>query len=285
MSGHIRHHLERAFTRSPWRSIFILTACFFVLFQFCLILYGVDFARQSTLEGWTDISMLAYLKGDLSPDALRDLEYRIKAIDGVSGVEFVSSSQGLDRMKEWLGRDNPLVEDLAPGVLPDAFDIECSKQAMPKTLAGEISGFPAVADVRWNRGMSTAIAHSYPVIFWAGAFVFMLSVISLGLVIFLSMRNNMIVYARENRILTFLGADKGFIFAPHLIEVSLYVLVASVLSIVAANGVIMYVHGHAPVFAGCPASIGWNLAGQVIGFSFVIGFFSTFLAIRDSSGV
>lgn len=233
----------------PWGSFFTLVSCWFAVCQLFLIIFVILLANKATLIPGTNTSVMAYIKDAQQASVIQSMQDKIALIDGVSHVKFIPRSEGLLRMKQWLGEDSPWMEGLDADILPDAFEINIKPRfaADVESLATMIRAIPGIEDVRSHTGLVGSIAGAYHTILIAGFGVALVIIACLGIVLFLSIRVGIMTRDKEIEVLNILGAKKSFLYAPYIIEAFCYGLVSSVLALITVRVFIRYITDHLPV--------------------------------------
>ncbi|HPW68043.1 MAG TPA: permease-like cell division protein FtsX [Deltaproteobacteria bacterium] len=277
--------LARGLTRRPWGSLVTLIACWFAMCQMVLVFHAVSFTSQArTLRGASS-TVMAYLSGRQQESTLQEIRGRIAAMSEVNAVEFIPCRQGFDRLRQWLGPDGSLVEDLDPGVLPDAFEVRL-KPAHTGSIAGvaaRIGEIPQVEDVRYDRGILGRVADAYYPIVIAGMGVILAVVLSLSLVVFLSIRVGMVSRRQEMEVLHLLGARRYFLHSPYLLEALGYGAGGAALALLTIEGIRVLLAAQVPVLGDLLAPM---RASQMILVITLPGFLSLLgarLAIRQKT--
>jgi cell division transport system permease protein len=266
----------------PWGSLLTLIACWFALCELSLLLYAVDIADRASVMPATSGSMIAYLREGTSQTRIAELGKTLRAIGEVSHVQFVSRQLGLERMKKWLGPDSSMVEGVDPGILPDAFEITLKREYGPQvdSIAGKVSKIPGLDDVRYHRGLIGYIAGSYTMIALSASLIAAIVVVCLSLVIFLSIRVGIVSRRQEIEVLSLLGAQYLFIYAPYLIEAGSYGLLGSGASLVTASAAVTYLHAHFPALQPLIRPLGITQVAGVLFFACLCSVFGALLAIK-----
>ena len=236
----------------PWGSLFTLIACWFAVCQLLFVLFAVLIANRATLIPGTNSTLMAYVKGPQQQSTIQAVQEKIALIDGISHVEFIPRAQGLIRMKQWLGPDNPWIEGLDADILPDAFEIriKSSYAREIETLAGRLGEINYIEDVRYNKGLIGYIAGAFHAIVLAGSFIALVVIVCLGMVLFLSVRVGIMTRQQEIEVLNILGAEKAYLYAPYIIEALLYGIIGSSLALITIQASIGYTVGRIPVLSG-----------------------------------
>ncbi|MBN2299317.1 MAG: hypothetical protein JXM72_12025 [Deltaproteobacteria bacterium] len=268
----------------PWGSFFTLIACWFALSQLSVVICTVNLAGRAALIPGTNSTVMAYLRGDQQQSTILSLQERLLVMEGVSRVSYIPRDEGLIRMKQWLGCENPLIEGLDPEILPDAFEIGVKPSYVGKmeTLMEKLREIPSIEDVRCHKGILGRIAGAYHSIVFAGLFMALVVIICLALVLFLSIRVGIITRSQEIEVLNLLGAGRGFLFAPYIIEALLYGLAGSILASLTAWASTLYLLSRIPVLLGIVSPPGINQLLVMIVFACLCSVTGAILAIRRS---
>jgi cell division transport system permease protein len=268
----------------PWGSLLTLIACWFAVFQLCVVLYTITVANRAALMPGTNSTVMAYLQGRPQQAVIQAIQEKISLINGVSDVSFIPHGQGFERMKQWLGSDSPLIDGLDAEILPDAFEIKIRPQYAGEieSLVKHLRDIPNIEDVRYHKGLIGYIAGAYHTILLAGIFVALVVIVCLGLVIFLSVRVGIMTRSREVEVLNILGAGKTFLFAPYVIEAALYGIVGSMLALITAQGSIGYIISHLPVLYGIVSPMNIHHVIAMIVFACLCSISGAVLAIKRS---
>ncbi|HOO38662.1 MAG TPA: permease-like cell division protein FtsX [Deltaproteobacteria bacterium] len=248
----------------PWGSMLTLMACWFAVCQLFLVLFAVIIANRATLIPGTNSTVMAYLKAPQQQAAVQTIKEKLSLIDGVSHVEFIPRGEGLLRMKQWLGPDNPWIDGIDADILPDAFEIKIktSYTGEIETLARKVGEIDAIEDVRYNKGLIGYIAGAYHTIVLAGSFIALVVIVCLGMVLFLSVRVGIMTRTQEIEVLNILGAEKTYLYAPYIIEALLYGIIGSALALITIQASISYTISRIPVLYGIVIPLNLH---QVIG--------------------
>ncbi|MGI6386315.1 MAG: cell division protein FtsX [Desulfomonilia bacterium] len=277
--------LARGLARRPWGSLVTLIACWFAMCQLVLVFHAVSFTGQARILRGTSSTVMAYLSGRQQESTLQEIRDRIAVMKEVTAVEFIPCREGLDRLRQWLGPDDSLVEDLDPGILPDAFEVRL-KPAYTGSIAGvaaRIGEIPQVDDVRYDRGVLGRVADAYYPIVVAGMGVALAVILSLSLVVFLSIRVGMTSRRQEMEVLHLLGARRYFLYSPYLLEALVYGAGGAALALLTLEGVRLLLTAGVPVLSDLLAPMRIRQMVVVIALPGFLSLLGAHLAIRQST--
>ena len=163
---------------------------------------------------------------------------RLDGLPCIRSTEFISREQGLSEMQSMLGEDFLAVFETAP--VPLSVDVTLrAEYVSPDSLdvvRTAIGDSPLVEEVVWQTSLVEALnANLRKIALVLGVFILLLMVISFALI------GNMVrlsIYARRFTIHTMqlVGATKGFIRAPFLVQSAFQGLFAALLAILMLTG-------------------------------------------------
>jgi cell division transport system permease protein len=277
--------MTRGLARRPWGSLLTLIACWFAMCQIVLVFHAVSFTSQARMMRGTSSTLIAYLSGRQQESILQEIRDRIAVMEEIGGVEFIPCREGLDRLRQWLGPDDSLVEDLDPGILPDAFEVRL-KPAHASSIAevaARIGEIPHVEDVRYDRGILGRVADAYYPIVIAGTGVALVVILSLSLVVFLSIRVGMASRRQEMEVLHLLGARRYFLYSPYLLEALLYGAGGGALALFTIEGVRLLLTAGVPVLGDLLAPLSIRQMVFAVALPGFLSLLGAHLAIRQST--
>ncbi|MDI7260181.1 MAG: permease-like cell division protein FtsX [Thermodesulfobacteriota bacterium] len=116
-------------------TIGIIGISLLILSTFSLIAFNLT----SLLKIWEDkIEVIAYLKRGTSLNEVEGLLKKIRQIDGVEGVNYVSPFDAMAFMETRLGRQKTLLEGIQPAILPSSIEIRLKKDYWGQTKIDEV---------------------------------------------------------------------------------------------------------------------------------------------------
>jgi cell division transport system permease protein len=199
-------------------------------------------------------------------------------------VLYIPRQAGLEKMKQWLGAESPLVEGVDPKILPDAFEITLKREFADKVdvIARSIGKSAGVDDVRYRKGLIGSIAGSFSQIVFGASVLGAIVVICLALVIFLSIRVGIISRKQEIEVMGMLGANYLFIYAPYLIEAGTYGFLGSIAALATTGIGITYLQIHFASLQAFLRPMDTSQAATVVFFACFCSTLAALLAIKRS---
>ncbi|MCL2883070.1 MAG: permease-like cell division protein FtsX [Coriobacteriia bacterium] len=189
----------------------------------------------------SQVSITIFLSDTASDDDVTAFRNEVAAIAGVSGVDYVSKDQALERLKETA--DPAYIAQLDGNPLPASFEITLSNPEDVQSIADQVTAldlFPKVIDspdnptssVRYGQDIVNKLfSISNAIRFTCLGLVLLLLFVAL---IFINNTIRLAIFARrkEIAIMRLVGASNGFIRGPFLMEGILQALIGSALAII-----------------------------------------------------
>ena len=175
-----------------------------------------------------------FIQDEATEEQVKKLEEDIRAIDGVSTVEYKSKEQALAQAKEMLKERQDLMEgyDEENNVFPASYVVNFSNLEKSKEIQEKIATFEGVKKITSNDEVVTKLidlANGIKLV--TGVILVLLIVIS---VFIISNTIKLTVHARrkEISIMKYVGATNSFIRWPFIVEGMIIGVLASIISII-----------------------------------------------------
>ncbi|MEW6214491.1 MAG: permease-like cell division protein FtsX [Nitrospirota bacterium] len=198
-----------------------------------LSVYNVDIATRKLPEKF---SMMLYLKNNLSGEELENIINTLKKESAVEIVKYIPKDEAMKELKATLRDAEYVLAGLEENPLPDSIEIKLKKEAVgPETVKGlsdRLREIKWVDEVEYGEKFLSSI-YSIKVGMKTLGLVFIM--IMSGGVIFVCYSTVKILFYRKNEeIETYklLGATKGFIRAPFIIEGAVIGFIGGLLSLI-----------------------------------------------------
>jgi cell division transport system permease protein len=206
-------------------SVTIVTISFLVLMVSTFILFFDNAGR--IMEDWKKgIRIMAYLKSDITDEAIDVLLKKFRKTDGVKEVHFISKQQALDILKEHMDRQDSILDNLEENPLPDSFEIFISSGSFDNTLdfrqveelVTEIKTFSEVDQVEYGRQWFerfSSIFDMFRLIGFAMGGIFIFAAIFI-----VANTIRLVIYTRQDelQIMRLVGAYDSFIKIPFYLQ-------------------------------------------------------------------
>jgi len=197
---------------------------------------------QSAVNSLADrLEISVYLKDGLTEHEKDFLLSRIKAEPGVRKVVYLSKDEALARFKRELKGQEALIQGLDENPLPASYEITIDQRNANaeklEALAKKISVNPGVEDVSYGRQGAELLSALYNLITYGGAALAVLLGVTVVFIISNSVRLALYSRGQEIELMQWIGATRGFIQGPFLIEGMMLAMLGTALAIGVLAGV------------------------------------------------
>ncbi len=235
--------------RSPFQALavsFVLTLTFFVATIVSVLVYSSS-RMLSYFE--TRPQVIAFLKSDAEEGDIADLQQRLQANPNIKDVKYVSKEEALLIYQEATS-DNPLLGQLvSPSIFPASLEFSVTDLSFAQSTIDTVRQEAIVDSVGFTAALGgeasldDVIGRLKTVTNYVriGGITFVGLLVVTSLVILLVITGMRVVGRREEvEILNLIGATKGFIRSPLVIEASIYTLSGVVLGWAIAFIAVLY---------------------------------------------
>ncbi len=196
----------------------------------------VFFNLQGAMNAMGDrLEMSVYLKNGLTVNERDFILHRIKIEPGVKKVSYLARDEALARFKKELKGQDSLIQGLGENPLPDSYEVVFERQAVESgrvaALAAKITGYRGVEDVSYGKEGAELLAGLYKVTTYGGSALAILLSVSVVFIISNSVRLALYSRGQEIELMQWIGATKGFIQGPFLIEGMMLAMLGSALAV------------------------------------------------------
>jgi cell division transport system permease protein len=229
-------HLKTAFgyiRRAPFQAtaaIFVLSLTFFVATLVSVLVYS---SSQLLNYFETRPQVIAFLKDDATDAQVGDLQHRLENNPKVKDVKYVSKEEALSIYKKATS-DNPLLGQLvSPSIFPASLEFSVTDLSFAQGIINQVKGESIVdsvgftaavgGEVSLNDVVSRLRTISDYVRIGGVAFTGVLALASF-VVLLITITMRMSTRKEEIEILNLIGATKGFIRSPIMLEAIIYAL-------------------------------------------------------------
>jgi len=247
-----------------------------------LAVYNIDLATKKLPEKF---SMMVYLKDGLSPEQTKSILYDIKNDDAVKSVTYIPKDKALNELKSTFKDIAYVIDGLEENPLFDSVEVKLQSEAVGPETAKELTArfkkIKGIEEIEYGEKFLSSI-HSLKVGIKNIGFLFVV-IMSVGMVFVCYSTVKILFYRKNKEIETYklLGATKGFIRSPFVIEGAVIGLCSGILSlagILSLYYVIIYKLSFAiPLFKTIIFPINMSFFLPLIGL--LIGMTGAFLAI------
>jgi cell division transport system permease protein len=181
------------------------------------------------------LEMSVYLKDSLTQYEKDYLFGRIKNEPGVMKAVYLSKDEALAQFKKELKGQEALIQGLGENPLPDSFELTIDRNhADPDqmaVIAKKLSSYPGVEDVSYGKQGAELISTLYKLLAYGGSALAILLGVSVVFIISNSVWLALYSRGQEIELMQWIGATRGFIQGPYLIEGALLAMLGSALAV------------------------------------------------------
>ena len=224
--------------RSPFQALaasFVLTLTFFVTTLVSVLVYSTS---QLITYFETRPQVIAFIKSDTTETKIADLQHTLAADTHIKNVKYVSKEEALSIYKKATS-DNPLLGQLvSPSIFPASLEFSVTDLSFAQSLIDKVKveaivdsvGFTAALGGESSLNDVVARLKTVTTYIRIGGIVFVALLSVTSLVVLLIITSMRVVGRREEvDILNLIGATKGFIRSPIIIEAFIYTLFGVIL--------------------------------------------------------
>jgi len=197
-------------------SILTVAISLFVCGIFWLLVLNVNNVADS-IESSVEIK--AFLHDNTRLDQIEIIEKQIRALPGVSEVDFVSRDEALESLRKQFGEKNDLLDALeGENPLPDSFTVKTKTAEDVIPVAQSMEQTNLFEKVRYGQGV---VEKLFALINWIRLLgVGIMTLLGIAAVVLIAITIRLTVYARrkEITIMKYVGATDWFIRWPFLLE-------------------------------------------------------------------
>ena len=232
----IARHFSMAFA-----SIISILSVLLILSTVLIIVLSVNKVVGDTKEKINEVKV--FLLDGVDDAGIKELEGKIKDIDGVKNVKFISKDEGLESMfEQWDNKSYLLEEYKEDNPLPNAFKVNVEDIEKIIDVAANIKLIPGVEDVRF---LSEEVIHLLKISKYMQIGGFGLIVALIFISIFLisnTIKLSISSRKKEIEIMKYVGATNSYITGPYVFEGILIGLIAAVLAIMVVKFGYSYIY-------------------------------------------
>jgi cell division transport system permease protein len=205
---------------------------------FLLVFLNVQTAVNSLGDRF---EMSLYLKDGLTVHEKDFLLTRVKAEPGVKTATYLPKAEALALFRKELKGQDALIQGLGENPLPDSYELSIDRRyAEPdrlEALARKFSGYPGVEDVSYGKQGARVLTGLYKLITYGGTALAVLLGVSVVFIISNSVRLALYSRGQEIELMQWIGATRGFIQGPFLLEGMVLAMLGAALAIGVLAGV------------------------------------------------
>lgn len=183
-----------------------------------------------------------FINNDATSEQISKLEEQIRAVNGVSTVDYVSKESALTQMKEKFGEKQELLAGYEENnIFPASYIVTLTDLNLSKEIQDQILTFENVKKITSkDETVATLINLANGIKIVTGVILILLVIISIFII---ANTIKLTVHARrkEISIMKYVGATNGFIRWPFIVEGMIIGIFASVISIAIVGGAYSFI--------------------------------------------
>lgn len=245
------HVVRRAYeniSRSPVTSsltVITIAVALFLLGLFSLLVHNATLAVSQ--EGG-EVMVTVFLKDSVSKDDISQISSRIADLAGDSPVTFTDKTQALGSFKRLLGDEAVILEGLEKdNPLPASLDVRLGSSEAAEKLHGEVvavlGGDARVDSIRYSRGLVQQVKKILRIFQLGGIVGVIFLLVITGFIIANTIKLALYSHRMEVEIMQLVGARRGSIYAPYVLEGAAQGVLGAVSGLVLVFGVFFFVRG------------------------------------------
>ena len=213
-----------------------------------MIIFGIFLILGENINHFVDEveseqGIQVFVKNDATQEQIDELGEKIRAIDGVSTVDFVSKDEALEQMKERFGDRQDLLDGYEGenNIFTASYVVTLTDLTKSKEVQEQINTYDAVKKITSKDEVVTTLinlANGIKIV--TGVILALLIIISIFII---ANTIKLTVHARrkEISIMKYVGATNGFIRWPFIVEGMIIGIFASIISIAIVGGAYTFI--------------------------------------------
>ena len=206
---------------------------------FFLLVFINLHAAVNTMGERLEVSV--YLKEGLPGHEKDFLLVRLKSEPGVKKVTYLSKAEALALFKKELKGQETLIQGLNENPLPDSYEVSIDRRYSDvdrlEAMAKKFSNYPGVEDVSYGKQGARMLSGLFKLVTFGGMALAVLLGVSVVFIISNSVRLALYSRGQEIELMQWIGATRGFIQGPFLIEGMMLAMLGSALAVGIIAGV------------------------------------------------
>jgi cell division transport system permease protein len=181
------------------------------------------------------LEMSVFLKDSLTKNEKDYLFGRIKNEPGVMKAVYLSRDEALAQFKKEMKGQEALIQGLGENPLPDSFELTIDRNHadpdLMSVIAKRLSAYPGVEEVSYGKQGAELVWTLYKFLAYGGTALAILLGVSVVFIISNSVWLALHTRGQEIELMQWIGATRGFIQGPFLIEGALLAMLGSALAV------------------------------------------------------
>lgn len=269
--------------REAWKGLTrarITTFAAIGIIAFMLVLLGIvgysfGIVRNVFTGMSRQLEIVIYLKDNLRPEDREILKSKIKEMEGVKEVVYVSKDEAWKRFKETFKGNKFVLEIMGKNPLPDSFEIKVESSEYIENLAKTLMTLPGIKDIDVPLEIARRVNRLIGWVEFGGIVIVLVFIVVSLFVISNVIRLSFVSRMKELEIMQLVGATNFFIKGPFILEGILCGFFGGIIGAIVFNMLVFlfnkYILSGFPLFSGITAYNTINLSISLILFGMMVG--------------
>ena len=219
--------------KSTMASIIIMCATMIIFGLFLIIGENVNhFVDNLKLQQGFQV----FMKEDATQEEMDKVKEDIRALDGISTIEFVSKEQGLNTMKEKLKDEKGVLDGFNVQKIKATYIVKVTDLERSKTIQSEVEKIDNVVKITNSNETAMKLISIAKVIRIATGVILLLLIIISTFIISNTIKLTVHSRRKEISIMKYVGATNSFIRWPFIVEGIVIGIISSIISIIIVGG-------------------------------------------------
>ncbi len=219
--------------KSTMASIIIMCATMIIFGLFLIIGENVNhFVDNLKLQQGFQV----FMKEDATQEEMDKVKEDIRALDGISTIEFVSKEQGLNTMKEKLKDEKGVLDGFNVQKIKASYIVKVTDLERSKTIQSEVEKIDNVVKITNSNETAMKLISIAKVIRIATGVILLLLIIISTFIISNTIKLTVHSRRKEISIMKYVGATNSFIRWPFIVEGIVIGIISSIISIIIVGG-------------------------------------------------
>ena len=219
--------------KSTMASIIIMCATMIIFGLFLIIGENVNhFVDNLKLQQGFQV----FMKEDATQEEMDKVKEDIRALDGISTIEFVSKEQGLNTMKEKLKDEKGVLDGFNVQKIKASYIVKVTDLERSKTIQSEVEKIDNVVKITNSNETAMKLISIAKVIRIATGLILLLLIIISTFIISNTIKLTVHSRRKEISIMKYVGATNSFIRWPFIVEGIVIGIISSIISIIIVGG-------------------------------------------------
>ena len=219
--------------KSTGASLMIMCATMIIFGLFLIIGENVNhFVDNLKLQQGFQV----FMKEDATQEEMDKVKEDIRALDGISTIEFVSKEQGLNTMKEKLKDEKGVLDGFNVQKIKASYIVKVTDLERSKTIQSEVEKIDNVVKITNSNETAMKLISIAKVIRIATGVILLLLIIISTFIISNTIKLTVHSRRKEISIMKYVGATNSFIRWPFIVEGIVIGIISSIISIIIVGG-------------------------------------------------